>query len=203
MLKQWKIGRKPDNDFVISTDPHVSRYHAVLSQISDNAYLLEDNGSTAGTYFEGVKIARALLTLPDSFTVSNTVLKVQDIVKPALKLAQVSEVNMEEEFLKLETIWSAYDKFQSFTIAATITITVAGSIIGGPGLGTLIGGTLARIGAMVLDRSEAKKLADVEFRAKYSCPNPRCRFHFSNTPFKDLRKRNSCPKCGLVFIHRN
>ncbi|PSJ71741.1 hypothetical protein C7N43_37780 [Sphingobacteriales bacterium UPWRP_1] len=126
MLKQWKIGRKPDYDLVISTDPYVSRYHAVLAQISDNAYLLEDNGSTAGTYVEGVKIARALLTLPDSFTISNTVLKVQDIVKPALKSAQASEVNMKEEFLKLETILSAYDRFQSFTIAATITITVAG-----------------------------------------------------------------------------
>ncbi len=52
-----KIGREPDNDIVIS-DSSVSRYHATVS-IGPSAAVLNDNGSSNGTYVANQRVSAA------------------------------------------------------------------------------------------------------------------------------------------------
>lgn len=47
-----KIGKAKDNDF-IANDPHVSRHHARLIREDGGNLLLEDTGSTNGTFVNG------------------------------------------------------------------------------------------------------------------------------------------------------
>ena len=44
-----KIGKAEDNDFIVN-DPHVSRHHACLVREDHGCWLLEDLGSTNGTF---------------------------------------------------------------------------------------------------------------------------------------------------------
>jgi pSer/pThr/pTyr-binding forkhead associated (FHA) protein len=53
------IGRSPDNDMVLS-HPTISRKHARVYRVGDDGtYMIEDAGSTHGTFVNGVKISAA------------------------------------------------------------------------------------------------------------------------------------------------
>ncbi len=64
------IGAMADNDVVIQDDT-VSRYHCRICQ-GDDAYLVTDNGSTNGTYINGVRIKEAYLRPGCTVTVGKT-----------------------------------------------------------------------------------------------------------------------------------
>jgi pSer/pThr/pTyr-binding forkhead associated (FHA) protein len=67
MSKSWTIGSKPDCDLVV-TLPRVSGHHCRLTR-DENGYLLEDLGSTNGTYLNGVRITDGVRVTPsDSIT---------------------------------------------------------------------------------------------------------------------------------------
>jgi hypothetical protein len=51
----FRIGRHPDSNLVIKADTKVSRHHATIL-LKDVAYVLQDNGSSNGTSFNGKKI---------------------------------------------------------------------------------------------------------------------------------------------------
>ena len=57
-----RIGKASDNDFVVN-DPHVSRYHAKLIREEGGCWLLEDLGSTNGTFVNGVKMTNRRMLL--------------------------------------------------------------------------------------------------------------------------------------------
>lgn len=55
-----KIGKAEDNDFIVN-DPHVSRHHACLVREDHGCWLLEDLGSTNGTFVNGSQIVKSVL----------------------------------------------------------------------------------------------------------------------------------------------
>src|SRR5437867_11663993 len=55
----FNIGRRPDNDLVIA-EKDISRLQAVICR-EGNAYVLEDRGSTFGTYVNGAPATRQRL----------------------------------------------------------------------------------------------------------------------------------------------
>src|SRR6185437_7158002 len=56
----YRIGRDPDSDIVVD-DPRVSWHHAVL-RLDNNAWLLEDSGSTNGTFFGMDRVRQVPIT---------------------------------------------------------------------------------------------------------------------------------------------
>jgi serine protease Do len=57
-MKTIRIGRKPDNDIVITDETQtVSGYHAVL-KVSDNGSITLCDSSTNGTYINGIKVSK-------------------------------------------------------------------------------------------------------------------------------------------------
>ena len=55
-----RIGKASDNDFVVN-DPHVSRYHAKLVREEGGYWLLEDLGSTNGTFVKVLRLLKNML----------------------------------------------------------------------------------------------------------------------------------------------
>ena len=62
------VGRAPGADFVVDA-ALVSRVHCRLTLSEANELLLEDLGSTNGTFVNGQKVARATLADGDKLTV--------------------------------------------------------------------------------------------------------------------------------------
>lgn len=62
------IGRHPHNDIVI-THQAVSGHHAAISRV-DGETVLEDLGSSNGTFVKGQRISRAVLSDSDCFTIA-------------------------------------------------------------------------------------------------------------------------------------
>ena len=58
--KTYTLGRQPDNDVCLDK-PQVSGYHATLTVVSESLMLLEDKGSTNGTFVNGFQVRRALI----------------------------------------------------------------------------------------------------------------------------------------------
>jgi ABC-type multidrug transport system ATPase subunit/pSer/pThr/pTyr-binding forkhead associated (FHA) protein len=55
------IGRQGDCEFVIS-HPRISRVHAVLRRNADGSWIIEDKGSSNGTFVDGKRVSTAPLT---------------------------------------------------------------------------------------------------------------------------------------------
>lgn len=70
---QHRLGRALDNDIVLD-DPSVSRRHALLS-IRAGSWLLEDQGSSHGSFVNGKKVQAALLRPGDQLQLGGVLLR--------------------------------------------------------------------------------------------------------------------------------
>lgn len=68
------LGRDAGNDIVISWDPAVSRRHAVVSA-HNGSYMIADQGSSNGTFVNGVRVDESALQAGDVVTVGQTQLR--------------------------------------------------------------------------------------------------------------------------------
>jgi ABC-type multidrug transport system ATPase subunit/pSer/pThr/pTyr-binding forkhead associated (FHA) protein len=75
--KAMSIGRTPDNDLVLS-DLDVSRYHAELRKSSTGSYEIVDKGSHNGTFVNGQRITRKLLTEDDLVSIGHSTFRLTD-----------------------------------------------------------------------------------------------------------------------------
>jgi len=64
-----RLGRQMDNDIVFHEE-FVSRFHAEI-RFEDGKYILEDNGSTSGTFVNGRKIDRCVLNSGDLISIAS------------------------------------------------------------------------------------------------------------------------------------
>ena len=66
-----RIGRQPDNDIALTGDLEVSRHHAELRRIPAGRFEIIDLGSHGGTYVNGERITRKLLTEQDIISIGS------------------------------------------------------------------------------------------------------------------------------------
>jgi ABC-type multidrug transport system ATPase subunit len=72
LIRKWIIGGNPDCDLVVD-DPRVSGQHCLLLE-AEGGFLLEDLGSTNGTFVNDIRItARVKVTRADSITLGQSV----------------------------------------------------------------------------------------------------------------------------------
>ncbi len=67
-----RIGRQPDNDIALTGDLDVSRHHAELRRNPDGSFEIIDLGSHGGTFVNGQRITRAVLTEQDVIRLGRT-----------------------------------------------------------------------------------------------------------------------------------
>jgi enamine deaminase RidA (YjgF/YER057c/UK114 family) len=66
-----RIGRTPDNDIALAGDLDVSRHHAELHRNPDGSFEVIDLGSHGGTYVNGKRITRTVLTERDVISIGH------------------------------------------------------------------------------------------------------------------------------------
>ena len=73
-----RIGRQPDNDIALTGDLDVSRHHAELRRHPDGSFELIDLGSHGGTFVNGDRITRTMLTEQDIIRLGHTTFRLSD-----------------------------------------------------------------------------------------------------------------------------
>jgi hypothetical protein len=66
-----RIGRQPDNDIALTRDLDVSRHHAELRRNPDGSFEIIDLGSHGGTFVNGERITRTMLTEQDTISIGH------------------------------------------------------------------------------------------------------------------------------------
>jgi hypothetical protein len=203
-----KIGKASDNDFVIN-DPQVSRYHALLTQDEDHDLLLEDLGSTNGTFVNNFQIVKKRVTSKDRVTFGlNYTVSIHDILK--------RDNDYSEEFARLKDVYDDYIKkkiriqssnqfktrlFQSLPFAV---IGVAGIVLGFMGrtnkgifiFSFILAVCAPTIGIYFGARQAAKIPAQLQhlanqFKIDYVCP--KCGTFLGEIPWESLSNKKRCP----------
>lgn len=212
-----KIGKADDNDFVIN-DPHVSRYHACLVR-EEEFWLLEDVGSTNGTFVNGSQIVKKRVTLTDEIKLGSSY---------RLNLSEVLKYNNDysEEFAALKKIYDNYTEakvkiqssnqfktrlMQSFPFALPGVIGVAIGFFG-KGSPELLGFSLfiticaPTVGIYLGAKQSAKtpqQLQDITNRFKIDYVCPKCGTFLGEIPWESLRNKKQCPlsSCKAKWVN--
>ena len=212
-----KIGKATDNNLVID-DPHVSRYHAILVQDDNGDLMLEDLGSTNGTFVNDFQIVKKKVLAGDKITFGAAyTLSVSDILK--------CDNDYSEEFEGLKSVYDLYIKekiriqsssqfktrlFQSLPFAV---IGVMGIVLGFMGhankgffVFSFVLAVLApTIGIYFGARQAAKIPAQLQglanqFKIDYVCP--KCGTFLGEIPWESLSNKKQCqmPSCKAKWI---
>ena len=202
------IGKANDNEYVVN-DPSVSRHHAQLTYEEEEHWILEDLGSTNGTFVNGIQIARKQVTSKD-------VIKLGDSY--VLNLAEVLKANNDysEEFAALKQVYDNYIqakiKIQSsnqfktrllqslpFALPGIIGVLIGFSGKGSPALFaislfiTICAPTVGIYWGAKQSAKIPKLLQDLtnQFKIDYVCP--KCGTFLGEIPWESLRNRKHCP----------
>jgi hypothetical protein len=208
MTMKIKIGKANDNDFVIN-DPQVSRYHALLTQDEERRLLLEDLGSTNGTFVDDCQIVRKQVASDDVVTFgAGYTVSIHDILK--------KDNDYSEEFAHLKSVYDDYIRekiriqssnqfktrlFQSLPFAV---IGVTGIVLGFMGhtnkglfvLSFILAVCAPTIGIYFGARQAAKIPAQLQhhanqFKIDYVCP--KCGAFLGEIPWESLSNKKQCP----------
>ncbi|MDH6533462.1 FHA domain-containing protein [Parabacteroides sp. 52] len=213
-----KIGKANDNDYTIDAQ-YVSRYHASLVRQPDGVWLLEDLGSTNGTFVNEQQVVKKRVALTDQlrFGDSQTV-SLSDILR--------FNNNYSEEFAALKEVYDNYVAakvriqssnqfkirlFQSLPFALPGII---GVFIGFLGKGSpllfivslLLVICAPTIGIFLGAKQSAKvpqQLQDIanQFKIDYVCP--KCGNFLGEIPWESLKNRKQCPvsSCKAKWVN--
>jgi len=211
------IGKALDNIFVID-DPQVSRYHALLTQEGDGDLLLEDLGSTNGTFVNGGQIIKKKVLAEDEVTFgTNYTLIISDILN--------SNNDYSEEFARLNKVYELYIKekiriqsssqfktrlFQSMPFAVIGVLGIVLGFMGHANKGLFIFSFILAVCAPTIGiyfgaRQAAKIPAQLQnlanqFKIDYVCP--KCGTFLGEIPWESLRNKKQCPvsSCRAKWI---
>lgn len=213
-----KIGKAEDNDFVVN-DSHVSRHHARLIREDNGIWLLEDVGSTDGTFVNNSQIVKKRITPMDTIKLGDSYI---------LNLSEVLKYNNDysEEFANLKQVYDNYIQakvkiqssnqfktrlFQSlpFALPGIVGVVIGFLGKGSPelfGISLLITICAPTIGIYLGAKQSAKipqQLQDIanQFKIDYVCP--KCGTFLGEIPWESLRNRKQCPvsSCKAKWVN--
>lgn len=210
-----QVGKASDNHFVID-DPSVSRSHARLQSDIKSGWMLEDLGSTNGTFVNNIQILKKNVSEHDRIRFGNS---------PVFSLKDLLHANNDYsiEFAALKAVYKTYIEekikiqstnqlktrlFQSlpFAIPGIIGVTIGFLGKGSPELFgiSLFITILAPATGIYLGARQAAKIpkqlqtiAD-DFKINYVCP--KCGAFLGEIPWESLVNKKQCPYCKAKWI---
>ena len=211
------IGKATDNMFVIN-DPQVSRYHSLLTLDDNGDLILEDLGSTNGTFVNDNQIIKKKVLANDKVAFgANYTLYILDILK--------CDNDYVEEFSRLNKVYDVYIKekiriqsssqfktrlFQSLPFAVIGVLGIILGFMGRADTGLFIFSFILAVCAPTIGiyfgaRQAAKipeKLQNLanQFKIDYVCP--KCGTFLGEVPWESLRNKKRCPvsSCKAKWI---
>ena len=202
-MKQYKIGKNKTNDIILPSID-VSGFHAIVTQLSTNVFLLEDKESTNGTFLNGQRIRRTTFTKNDKIVIARTSLdnnlffEKNVVVKEQKKIVKKTENNdYTKEFQKLEIVYNSYvetkNKLQNNQGWLTTGVRVGLSFI------PVVGFGLSMLAGNFLKKPEKLAMLNEEFKVHYVCP--KCKRFLGNIPFDGLRNmKKHSPPCNAIWV---
>lgn len=213
-----KIGKAEDNDFIVN-DPHVSRHHARLIREDHVCWLLEDLGSTNGTFVNGSQIIKKRVTPTDKIILgTNYSLSLPDVIK--------ANNDYSDEFATLKAVYDNYVQakvkiqsanqfktrlFQSlpFALPGIIGVVIGFLGKGSPeflGISLFITICAPTVGIYMGAKQASKtpkQLQDLanQFKIDYVCP--KCGTFLGEIPWESHRNRKQCPvsSCKAKWVN--
>jgi hypothetical protein len=217
MKKAVSIGRSKSNDLIIDFQ-QVSGNHAVITPIAANSLIIEDLGSTNGTFVNGVQIKRKILNRADRVKIANILVDTKpyfvssnnhsgkDNVGEKNTLTQ--EESIQKQFKKLEETWNIYQKIKinhkKKGFWKNMGLTVAGMGIGAllvpftGGISIMAGSLVGRGAAGLLKDDEKIQVVENEFKVNYTCP--KCKVFLGYNPYEGLVQRKKCLTCKTNWV---
>ena len=217
MKKSISIGRHTGNDVVLSFQ-QVSGRHAVLTPIASNSALLEDVGSSNGTYVNGYRIKRMIIGREDRVKIANILLDTgpyfaggrnvpskNNGVPHQRENGKENEEYVKEEFRRLEEVWESYQniklnhKKKGFwnSMAVSVIGMGLGAMIPVPG-GMMLGSLMTRGVAGALKNDEKLQVIENEFKVNYVCP--KCKDFIGYKPYEALVQQKRCFRCKTEWV---
>ncbi len=217
------IGRKGEQSFPI-VDKAVSGKHLKLTIMPDGNIQVEDLGSTNGTFIDGVRIIKKVVTRDTIVQMGPTfIFRISDVLPEVTKDPPKPEYDDDffREFQKLESVWNKYQEekinLQKSNASKGFLRMLPLFVLGG--LGYLISCipelaqfrtviTLAGLGIGIIitwisyksatGLPEQMEKLNQQFQIDYVCP--KCNQFLGFTPFEGLKNRGQCLVCKLKWI---
>ncbi|MCI6876300.1 MAG: FHA domain-containing protein [Parabacteroides sp.] len=210
-----RLGKATDNE-VVADHPHVSRHHARLTRDQEGRLLLEDLGSTNGTFVNDAQVLRKYVVPTDRVRLGDAS---EWLVSEILKYN--NDYSAEFELLKrvYDDYVDAKVKIQSANQFKTRLLQslpfaipgIVGVIVGFLGKGSmtwfsvslLITVCAPMIGIYLGAKQSARTPAQLQalanqFKIDYVCP--KCGTFLGEVPWESLRNRKQCPACKAKWV---
>ncbi len=220
MGKIINIGRNQGNDLVLNFQ-QVSGTHAKITLIGSNSLIIEDLGSSNGTFVNGIQIRRKIVSRVDRVKIANILLDtskyfpslpgpVHSKKSQNIKSVSDNDIDVAAEFKKLERVWNEYqniklnNKKKGFwkNIGMSVAGLGAGAILtlatGGMGGAMAIGSLLGRGAGGLLKDDEKLQVVENEFKVNYVCP--KCKTFLGNIPYEGLVQIGQCKSCKTNWL---
>lgn len=201
--KQYKIGRNDDNDIKIKR-PEVSGHHCTITIVSENVIVLEDNGSTNGTFVNGTRIKRALITPQDEVMLAKLKVKFDKIFEKHSTAKSASQatppsaqtLDFTEEFAQLKPVYEAYREAKLAAMGSGTLkqkgLQAALSFI------PFVGSALGILASSTVNPQEKIFALTEEFKINYVCP--KCKRFLGDLPWQNLANQKKCVACKALWI---
>ena len=210
-----RLGKATDNE-VVADHPHVSRHHARLTRDQEGRLLLEDLGSTNGTFVNDAQVLRKYVVPTDRVRLGDAS---EWLVSEILKYN--NDYSAEFELLKrvYDDYVDAKVKIQSANQFKTRLLQslpfaipgIVGVIVGFLGKGSmtwfsvslLITVCAPMIGIYLGAKQSARTPAQLQALAnqfKVDYVSPKCGTFLGEVPWESLRNRKQCPACKAKWV---
>jgi hypothetical protein len=195
-----KLGRSIENTLVVGY-PKISSKHCQIRKVGEGEFIIEDLGSTNGTFVNGRRIKQTMikpddeLKLADMVMDAKLVLSVFDLKSDAEKIdysGLEKQTAIKSEFLNLKKVYEKYvsDK-KMLMMGSSLTST---GLRAGLSLIPYVGTALGIVATGMTGTVQAKMYElDEKFKMDYICPV--CFRFLGNEPFDNLEKRGTCIYC--------
>ena len=210
-----RLGKATDNE-VVADHPHVSRHHARLTRDQERRLLLEDLGSTNGTFVNDAQVLRKYVVPTDRVRLGDAS---EWLVSEILKYN--NDYSAEFELLKrvYDDYVDAKVKIQSANQFKTRLLQslpfaipgIVGVIVGFLGKGSMTWFSISllitvcapMIGIYLGAKQSARTPAQLQalanqFKIDYVCP--KCGTFLGEVPWESLRNRKQCPACKAKWV---
>lgn len=194
------LGRSVDNNLVLKNEK-VSSRHCSIKKISDDKYLIEDLGSSNGTFVNGIRVMQSFLDQTDHVCLANYTLETHKIIallengvppKGSLYEDIIRQEQIFDEFSKLKDVYDQYQhaklKIMKSNNLKSTGIKAGLSFI--PFVGSALG--IITTGITGNQQEELMELEE-NFKKKYICPG--CFKFLGAEPFENMEKRGYCLVC--------
>ena len=195
-----KLGRSSENTLVVSY-PKISSKHCQIRKVGEEEFIIEDLGSTNGTFVNGRRIKQTMikpddeLKLADMVMDAKLVLLVFDLKSDAEKIDYAGfskQTAIKADFLNLKKVYEKYvsDK-KMLMMGSSLTST---GLRAGLSMIPYVGTALGIVATGMTGTVQAKMYElDEKFKMEYICPV--CFRFLGNEPFDNLNKRGTCVYC--------